>query len=225
MINIDNILKSPIITDPWPHQIVDNVFDDETFKKIQNVAMFINTLNDYDTPEIIWLNELLSLGVDSNIINTIVDDADLIVKNYQQISNYYPNKLTSNLGYFNNPRFGACPPNTINEIHDEGLNKTMALIIYVDPVESCGTFLYADNSEHSFKKEVEWKPNRAMIMFSQPNVTWHKYNSKDKPRITLNFYYEKIEALEHLKNNQDQEKMLWLYSMFGENKLIFTNYD
>lgn len=225
MINIENILHTQVLTDPWPHQIIDNVFDAATFEQVKTVAKFINRLNDYETPEVVWMNELISLGVDSKIVDTIVSDADCVVKNYMKISANYSKRLSSNLGYFNNPRFGACPANTINEIHDEGVNKVMALIIYVDPEESHGTFLYNSNTEDSLVKEVEWKPNRGFLMFSQPGVTWHKYNSKAMPRITLNFYYEKIEALEHLEFNQEAGKMIWLHSVFGEDKLIVTNDD
>ena len=219
MIDIDKILKSPIISDPWDHQIIDDFFDDQTFKQIQKVAKIFETLKDYDTPEIVWMNELKDLGVDDTVVNLIIDDANAIANNFYKISEPYKNKLKSNLGYFNNPRFGVCPPNTINEIHDEGTNKIMALIVYIDPEESQGTLLYKDKDEKSFVKEIQWKPNRAFLMFSQPNITWHKYDSKATTRVTLNFYYEKLEALDHLLTSNSIEKLNWLHEQFLNNKL------
>jgi hypothetical protein len=221
MINLTNIFSAPVILEPWEHQIIDNFFDEVSFKKIQKAAKIFGQLRDFDTPEIVWMNELEELGVEDDVVDIIVDAADEIIKNYEKISSLYSNKQVSELGYFNNPRFGVCPPNTINEIHDEGTNKTMALIVYIDPGETMGTLLYKDNDEESFVKEVEWKPNRALLMFSQPNVTWHRYNSKENTRVTLNFYYEKIEALNHLLKSNSVDKLNWLHSQFSMNKLYY----
>ncbi len=219
MINLENVFSSPLISDPWDHQIIDDFFDEQTFKKIQEAAKIFSTLNDYDTPEIVWMNELEDLGVTKETVELIINEADSVAKNFNRISKPYRNKLSSKLGYFNNPRFGVCPPNTVNEIHDEGSNKIMALIVYVDPEESQGTLLYKDNDEKTFVKEIEWKPNRAFLMFSQPNVTWHKYDSKQSTRVTLNFYYEKLEALDHLLNSNSIEKLNWLHEQFLNDKL------
>jgi hypothetical protein len=223
MIDINKILDAPLLTDPWPHKVIDDVFDEETFAKLKDMAGIINSIDDYDTMEIVWMNELLDLGVSQDTVETIIDDADIIAKHFPKVSKDFPFTLPTHLGWFNNPRVGVCPPNIVNEIHDEGTNKAMALIVYIDPEESLGTLLYHDNDETTFAKEVEWKPNRALLMFSTPNVTWHKFNSKDNPRITLNFYYEKLEALEHLRKQSEDGKILWLLEEFGKDKLVYTN--
>lgn len=220
MINLENIFNAKIINDPWPHQIIDNFLDETVFEKIKQLSEKISEIDDYDTSEIIWLNELEELDNIKSVSNDIVECADILVKNFEGISKPYNSiRQKSNLGYFNVPRFGISPANIINEIHDEGTNKIMALIVYISPEESIGTLLYSKNDENYFSKEIQWKPNRAFLMYSIPGITWHKFNSSDKKRITLNFYYEKLEALEHLNKNVSADKVNWIREKFGEGKL------
>jgi hypothetical protein len=220
MINLENIFNAKIINDPWPHQIIDNFLDETVFEKIKQLSEKISEIDDYDTSEIIWLNELEELDDTKSVSNDIVECADILVKNFEGISKPYNSiRQKSNLGYFNVPRFGISPANIINEIHDEGTNKIMALIVYISPEESIGTLLYSKNDENYFSKEIQWKPNRAFLMYSIPGITWHKFNSSDKKRITLNFYYEKLEALEHLNKNVSADKVNWIREKFGEGKL------
>lgn len=220
MINLENLFNAKIINDPWPHQIIDNFLDETVFEKIKQLSEKISEIDDYDTSEIIWLNELEELDNMKSVSNDIVECADILVKNFEGISKPYNSiRQKSNLGYFNVPRFGISPTNIINEIHDEGTNKIMALIVYISPEESIGTLLYSKNDENYFSKEIQWKPNRAFLMYSIPGITWHKFNSSDKKRITLNFYYEKLEALEHLNKNVSADKVNWIREKFGEGKL------
>lgn len=221
MIDIQNITQSEIIQSPWPHQVIDNFFDDITFQELQSISNKISTINDYDTSEIIWLNELEALQISSKVTEKILDCADILIKNFDTISKPYDSfRQKSNLGYFNIPRLGISPPNIINEIHDEGTNKIMALIVYLSPNENIGTLLYSKNEESSFSKEIEWLPNRAFLMFSSPGITWHKFNSSNEKRLTLNFYFEKLEALQHLSKNISRDKLFWIYDILGKGKLI-----
>ena len=73
-------------------------------------------------------------------------------------------------------------------IHDEEYNKFYSLVVYIDPVESTGTLLYDENQ--NFVKEVEWKPNRALLFKGIPKITWHNYeNNTDQVRFTFNSFW------------------------------------
>lgn len=219
--NLDNIKNSKLITDPWEHQVVDNVLDADTLASAQRIAKLLSAIDwDYAETEIVWVSELKELGAEQADIDNIVNAANIVMQNFEMISSPYTHRLKSELGYFNNPRFGISGPGSIGEIHDEGTNKIMAFIVYLEPEESVGTLLYKENDVNTLVNTVEWKQNRAIIMFSQPNVTWHSFSSIDKTRVTLNFYYEKIEALSHVSNNNDLDKITWLHDQFGNDKLI-----
>ena len=220
MINIENLLNAPLLSDPWDHQIIDDFLDKETFEAACDIARKIAQLDDLEGAEILWMNDLLEIGATQQQIDLIVDSADQMMKYVNEISAPYKNRLESKLGYFNNPRFGVSIPHAVGDIHDEGTNKVMALIIYLEPEQSFGTKLYREDNTNTLATEVEWKPNRAFLMFSQPCVTWHKFDALDKPRITLNFYFEKQEALEHLNADVDPERIAWLYEQFGNDKLL-----
>lgn len=220
MINIENLLKAPLIKTPWDHQIIDDFLDKETFEAACDIARKISKLDDLEEAEILWMSDLEKLGASKEQIQLIVDSADQLMKYTNEISAPYEKRLESKLGYFNNPRFGVSRPHAIGDIHDEGTNKVMALIIYLEPEESIGTLLYEKDNLDSLSTVIPWKPNRAFLMFSQPCVTWHKFDALDKPRITLNFYFEKQEALEYLNSSVDPERISWLYEQFGNDKLM-----
>ena len=218
MINIDEILNSPLEEDPWPHIVVDNVLDKNSLESCKRICKDILNANEFHEKETIWMSDVLKLGVNLSDVNNIINDADVLVKNYESISNIFPNSLKSNLGYFNNPRIGMSMAKSIGEVHDEGTNKVMAFVIYLEPEESLGTLLFKD--KNTFSKEVKWKQNRGLLFFSQPEKTWHSFNSTDHIRLTLNFYYEKIEALNHLNKNSTADQLSWLHEKLGNNTLV-----
>jgi hypothetical protein len=222
MINIEAIKNATIETDPWPHMIIDDFILPEYYNKISILAKNIVDNMEFHDKEILWMSDLIKFFNANEESDLIVDVADVIIKEYKTISSKFPERQTSELGYFNNPRLGISMEESVGEIHDEGKNKVMALIVYLEPEASLGTLLYKENTVDSFAKEVEWKQNRALIMFSLPNKTWHSFNSSTQKRLTLNFYYERLEALEHVRNTFDEEKVLWLFDKFGQNKLIHT---
>lgn len=220
MINETNISKSEILTDPWPHKIVDNVLDEHSFKNLLRVAERIKQIEEFHTKEILWMDDILKL-TDAEVVDDIVYNANKILDVMPDISKGFTEKITSNLGYFNNPRIGISMANSVGEIHDEGTNKVMAFIIYISPENSTGTLLYKENNRKTFSKEIEWKPNRGFLMYSVPGKTWHSFSSKDDEiRITLNFYYEKLEALHHVNKNFPKESLLWLHNELGKGNLI-----
>jgi hypothetical protein len=220
MFNLDNIINSPIIKEPWDHKIIDDILDAETFAKAKDMAKELVKVSDFERSEIMWMSDITDIAGANTAITNITESADQLIKNFPQVSGSFKNVQRSKLGYFNNPRFGVSMTESFGEIHDEGTNKIMALIIYLEPEESIGTLLYKENNLSSTPTVVEWKPNRGILFFSQPGVTWHKFDSGNKPRVTLNFYYEKLEALTHLVTNNSTERMCWLYEQFGQDKLM-----
>lgn len=220
MINIDNIKDSKLRTEPWPHVVVKDFLSKEAFDAAVRIAKKITSIDEFHVKEILWMSDVINHFGMHDDVQLIVDAADQLMDNVDLVSAPFKDRLTSNLGYFNNPRFGLSMAESRGEIHDEGTNKVMALIIYIEPESSVGTLLYKENDAASPCVEIEWQQNSAFLMFSQPNKTWHKFDSNNQKRVTLNFYFEKIEALEHLNKFSTVEQIAWLHEQFGKNKLI-----
>ena len=144
----------------------------------------------------------------------------LLTKN-SDILKRYNSPMRSKIGYFSVPRYNFIGSNVDSTIHDEGPNKTMAMVVYLTPEKTFGTKLYKSENPTSFVKEVEWKPNRAFLMCSQPGVTWHSFHSKDQPRMTINFYYEKMENMSYI-NSLGDDKVKWFYDQFENDNLYVT---
>jgi hypothetical protein len=223
LINLDAIINAPIINYPWPYKIIDNVLDPVAFEKIKQAAILLSNVpkDDQYYSDGIWPNEFAKLGLDQLLADDVTNMADQLLTIQSDILNQFPNKLTSRVGYYNIPRFNYSIGNVNSAIHDEGHSKTMALVIYVIPEQAAGTRLYNGPNPENFVTEVEWKPNRAMLMMSQPGVTWHSYIGNDLSRYTLNLYYEKMESLEHFAK-LGLDRQLWFYDMLGQNRLHQT---
>tara|TARA_Y100001936_G_C15971545_1_gene611455 strand:+ start:262 stop:888 length:627 start_codon:yes stop_codon:yes gene_type:complete len=59
-------------------------------------------------------------------------------------------------------------------IHDDTPNKLLSGVIYLKPEKNSGTIFY-DNKKGKGKKEIEWKPNRAVFFSRSEKETWHSY--------------------------------------------------
>jgi hypothetical protein len=223
MINIDNLIQSDTIHDPWPHKVIKDFLSPELFSAAKRIADKIVSFDEFHVKEILWMSDIIEVFGMHEEVELIVNAADQLMDYVVEVSKPFEYRLSSKHGYFNNPRFGISMAESRGEIHDEGTNKIMALIIYIEPEHSVGTLLYKDNNLDTFVSEVPWEQNSAFLMFSQPNKTWHKFDSDNQKRITLNFYFEKIEALEHLNKFSTVEQISWLHEQFGKNKLIRVN--
>lgn len=222
MINVESIKRSELISDPWPHKIIENILSPELYFSAKIIANKIINFGALETKEAFWLPDIIELFNLKSEAEDIRIAADQLLDSMSEISEPFVNRLESKLGYFNNPRFNITLPNSSSSIHDEGTNKTMVLVVYLEPEKSIGTLLFEENNQESFSKEIKWKPNTGFLMYSIPNKTWHKVISESNIRVTLNFYFEKIEALQNLNKNLDLIQMDWLYKQFSENKLIRT---
>jgi len=116
-------------------------------------------------------------------------------------------------------------------IHSESSHKVLLIVIYLEPEIERGTRLYTGQQESDFHKEIEWKPNRALIICPNGNndETWHTWkNTNGEPRVTLNIFCEKIECMEKSMTksaeNDNFESMLWLLDQIGKNHLTTNKY-
>ena len=54
-----------------------------------------------------------------------------------------------------------------------------------------GTLIY--DKDKNFVKEIEWKPNRALVFCKIPNTTWHNFVASSKsPRMSYNIFYQTL---------------------------------
>jgi hypothetical protein len=223
MINIENIVKAPVVDDPWEYQLVDDVLTKESYDKIVYGGLILAkaAAEEPRDPNGIWMHDAKKYGVPEDVIDLIMKINHQILLNHYQILSKYKSPMHSKIGYFSIPRYNFIGPNVDGSIHDEGSNKTMAMVIYLTPEETYGTRLYKEEDPSSFVKEVDWKTNRAFVMCSKPGVTWHSFHSDHQPRLTINFYYEKMENMSYI-NGLNIDKVEWFYNQFIEEKLYIN---
>jgi hypothetical protein len=177
-------------TDPWPHQIVDEFFEASDFEKISIACL---KLQDHYKDQIVTADSCSSFAEVYDIIGEEV--FEIILKSNRKlldnIEQYPINKVFEQ--YVSFPTFHILPPNVPpQKVHDEALDKSISVVVYLYPTNSVGTALFKTQSRESFVKEVEWKPNRAMSFCGQENVTWHDFYSREEPRITLNYFVRRL---------------------------------
>lgn len=180
--------------DPWAHQIVDNFFEASDFEKISQACL---KLHDRYKDQVITADSCLSFA---EVYNTIGEEVfNIILKSNRalldNIENYPISRTFDH--YVSFPTFHILPPNiSPQKVHDEAYDKSISVVVYLYPIVSTGTMLYASKDRSSFVKEVEWKINRAMIFCGKENVTWHDFYSREEPRVTLNFFVRRLTSTE-----------------------------
>tara|TARA_B100001939_G_scaffold335864_1_gene338311 strand:- start:7287 stop:7820 length:534 start_codon:yes stop_codon:yes gene_type:complete len=169
-----------VITEPWEHIVIDNYYDADVFKTIQTEAKrFLSKNIDRETRKQAFPfpdNELLKQAIESNKINESYFDQLTYHRPYSEISLFWE------VNFLRGPH--RYP------IHDEAQRKVLSCVVYVDPIENSGTRLYDKNKK--LIKEIEWKPNRALIFAAQDDVTWHDYHCpRGSFRVTINQFLER----------------------------------
>lgn len=169
-----------IYTDPWPHIVIHNYYDDEVFKVLRKEAKrFVRDNVDtttrkqaFDFPK-------------SDIIKDCINSRPLSEK---MLSNFTQHRSYEKLNLFWEVNFLLGPFRY--PIHDESSRKVLSCVVYIDPEENNGTYLYDKNKK--FSRQVDWKPNTALIFPAIDGVTWHDYDCpKGKYRITVNQFLER----------------------------------
>jgi hypothetical protein len=205
MFDIESLFNSPILVEPWRHQIIENFFQEEDFKKINLAVIRLETAY---KDRLITADECLSIAEVYDIIGEevfdIISEANRkLLDNIKLITKNFPkhNKFEK---YISVPSFHILPPQTPwQKIHDESSDKTVSIVVYLYPKNSVGTTLYKENNRNSKNKEIKWKQNSAMLFCGQAGVTWHDFCSREQPRVTLNFFLRKPQS-EKLYNDNDR---------------------
>lgn len=197
MFNIDNIIQAPILHHPWTHQVIDPWFSKEDSLVIINASKTLleKYSNNWHVGE-----GALSVGEVYNDIgqeayNIIMDANTKLLDNVRSMVHQYPyyrkyDKIVSL------PHFHLLPPNSgWMKVHDESHDKISSIVVYLQPDKSTGTTLFKTNDRNSERKEIDWKPNTAMMFCGQKKVTWHDFRTLDAPRITLNYMLRKMDSI------------------------------
>ena len=185
-------LETPVELDPWPHQLIDNTFDDETFSKLRQQCND-KLLKRTDKLLHIFPIHFKDYGID--FYDQTLDICDHLYKNLKHIQDIFPeHRDYPTLGV--NAHISVTPPLPYKfHIHQEGLDKTWSSVTYITPSDNVGTKMYKGDEEDTFVKEAEWRPNSTFIFCGQQGKTWHSYESnQDTNRITFNLFIMKYRS-------------------------------
>lgn len=169
-----------INTIPWPHLVVENYYEKDVFEVLRREAKsFIRDNVDTSTrkhafplPE----NDKIRECIETRPLNEKMLQKFSNHRSYSEISLFW--EVNFLMGPFRYP------------IHDESKRKVLSCVVYVDPDENSGTYLYDENK--NFSKQIPWKPNTALIFPAIDGVTWHDYDCPiGKYRITVNQFLER----------------------------------
>lgn len=187
---IDKCLQTETLPDPWPHQIIDDTFDQQTFQKLKDVCT--TKLLHIKTDKLIHIHpkDYTDYGID--FYDETVDICKGLYANLEKLHKIYrEHRKYSRLGI--NAHVSITPPLPYKfYIHQEGLEKTWSSVTYISPEKNVGTKMYTRQHEDAFVKEAEWKPNSTFIFCGNEGKTWHSYESDQLTnRITFNLFIMK----------------------------------
>jgi hypothetical protein len=223
MINVESIITAEISSVPWEHLVVENILNQEIFEMLSSELLKVSPhlKNIQRNKNGWWPFELIKMGITQDVIDVIMKINKQILDNSNLILSKFKNPNRSSIGYYSVPRFAYTPANERGQIHDDGeaQDKSMVMVIYLYPPVSHGTCLYSEKNLDTFIKELPWKPNSATIFAPREGVTWHDFKADIKERLTMNFYYEKLEHSHHI-NHFGEEKVTWFYEEMTKNNLI-----
>ena len=183
-------LDTKVETDPWPHQILNDTFDEPTFKKLTDVCL--TKLSHIRTDKLIHIHpkDYKDYGID--FYDETLEICENLLKNVKDVHSVYPvYRKYPTLGV--NAHISITPPLPFKfYIHQEGLEKTWSSVTYISPKQNVGTKMYTAQDESTLKKEAEWKPNSTFIFCGDQGKTWHSYESNQNTnRITFNLFMMK----------------------------------
>ena len=186
---LSKCLDTEVCLDPWPHQIIENTFENTIFAKLKKECE--ENLN-FDTDKLIHIHPDQYKDYNINFYNETLDICKTIFNNFKKLHEVYPSYRTyANLGI--NAHISITPPLPYKfYIHQEGLEKTWSSVTYITPDMNVGTKMYNADTKDSFVKEAKWKPNSSFIFCGQQKKTWHSYESNQNTnRITFNLFVMK----------------------------------
>ena len=186
---LDKCVNTPVKTEPWPYQIIENTLSDELFLRLKKEC---ETNCNFKTEKLVHIHpkEYNNYGI--NFYDETLEICEQLHKNFRSIHEVYPKyREYSSLGI--NAHISITPPLPYKfDIHQEGLEKTWSSVTYITPEKNVGTKMYTSKDEKSFVQEAPWKPNSTFVFCGNQNVTWHSYESNQNTnRITFNIFIMK----------------------------------
>ena len=187
---LSKCLETEIQTEPWPHQVIEDTFDKDTFQKLKDVCL--TKLSHIRTDKLIHIHpkDYVDYGID--FYDETLDICKHLLDNAVHLHEVYPEyRKYPNLGV--NAHISITPPLPYKfYIHQEGIEKTWSSVTYISPEHNVGTKMYTAQHEDAFVKEAEWKPNSTFIFCGHQGKTWHSYESNQNTnRITFNLFIMK----------------------------------
>ena len=182
---VSKCLNSKTISDPWPHQYIEDTLPQDEFLKLQEQCRGINVPKD----KLVVIHPKDFADHKIKFYDQLHDIAQKCLSNAKELCEQYPNyrwydKLDVNC------HISITPPLPYKfYIHMEGLEKIWSSVTYITPEKNVGTKMYTHQDKEAFVKEAEWKPNNTFIFCGQQDKTWHSYESdQTEQRITLNIF-------------------------------------
>jgi len=189
--NFQSKIKSATIKEePWRHLIVDDIYCQSCFQKISELLTVKKIKSDFEAVDTDHsfsqkrqnrlddanhkkMEDIIKLRSDKHV-RQFLDCAEYIYSLYPNYRKYD--------SIYCLPSISRMAPGVIWPVHDDSIEKSITMVIYIDPEENHGTTLYS--SETEFHHRVEWKPNRAHIFCPETNVTWHGYGADGDNPLT-----------------------------------------
>lgn len=190
---LQKCLDTPINMEPWPHQVLDNTFDDTVFNKLKTIST--TKLAHIITDKLIHIHPAQYEDYGIDFYDETLDICDTLYKNLKNITDKFPEcRQFKNLGV--NAHVSITPPLPFKfYIHQEGLEKIWSSVTYISPEKNVGTKMYTAQNEDAFVKEAEWVPNSTFIFCGKQGKTWHSYESNQLTnRITFNLFIMKYRS-------------------------------
>ena len=174
-------------TKPWPHLVIDNFYNDETWAYVCNKNFLYKK---HKSEAIVRPYGISFSHIDDPVLASYISEklpVDFLVSKFPNHRKFNELKLDISLKVLNLPK--------LFPIHDDGDGtQTFSLITYIEPEHSVGTILF--DKDKNLDKIVTWKPNRAVIFASIPGVSWHSAgNWEEADRYSVvNFWVDKLDV-------------------------------
>ena len=171
----------------WKYIQTDNFFDNTDYNILLNEVNKINAENIKSNEIKITSNKIYKDGkIENECLSTSLlqeFNKKYHHKMIKYLENLYPQKVP--LYDYSDFHIVITGKDYFFPIHNDNVNKLLSVVIYLDPRENFGTFLYSSKRGKN-KKKIEWRKNRALIFARKQGVTWHSYGSNGKEnRVTL----------------------------------------
>ena len=141
-------IDTPLINDPWPHQIIENHIEESEFKKLQDACQKLLTIKtdelyyvlprDFEKHGIDWYDQIYKIS------RKLLDNVKELVGVYPKHRWWDEHVIHSYIG--------VTPPRPYEfKIHYETGAKIWSSVTYITPNENAGTKLYTEKKFELFK--------------------------------------------------------------------------